>query len=87
MNETVMTEHQVWYYYLNRNMWAKGVEFEHLKNELRKQNIIILEQKARIKCEDGEYVVFIEKQFDDNALIVFPDNHKQIVKTCELRDY
>lgn len=87
MSKLVMTEDQVWNYYLNRNMWAKDVDFEHLKDELRKQGTTILEQRARYAAEDGEYIVFIESQIDDETVIVFPDSSRKTVKTSELKEY
>lgn len=87
MSKLVITEDQVWNYYLNSNMWAYDVDFEHLKDELRKQGTTILEQRARYTAEDGEYVVFIESQTDDETVIVFPDSNRKTVKTSELKEY
>lgn len=87
MSKLTMTEDQLWNYYLTRNMWAKGVDFEHLKDEFRKQGATILEQKARYVAEDGEYVVFVESQTNDESVIVFPDSSRKTVKTSLLKEY
>lgn len=87
MSKLIVTEEQVWNYYLNRNMWVMDIDFEYLKSELRKQGTTILEQRARYAAEDGEYIVFIESQTDDETVIVFPNGSRKTVKTSELKEY
>ena len=82
-----LTENEVWYYYTQRNMWAKGVEFDDLKAELRKKGVTILEKKARYTLEDGQYVVFIESENNATSVIVMPDGTRKIIDNNELEDY
>ena len=81
--QQTLTEDQVWDYYIRRNMWANDVDFGHLKAELRKKGVNIIEKRARY----GAYVVFVENERKDDCDIIMPDTSKLTVAKSELEEY
>lgn len=88
MSKMTLTEDNVWDYYIQRNLWPKDVDFEHLKDEFRKKGVVILEQKAWYTNGKNErYKVFIESEEHDKCVIVMPDNSRLTVAKSELEEY
>ena len=82
-----LTEDQLWDYFIQRNLWAKDVDFEHLKDEFRKKGVTIIDKRARYTMEDGQCIVFIESENKMTSVIVMPDGSRLTVKNDELEDY
>lgn len=85
---TCLTEDQLWDYYIQRNLWVKDVDFDHLKDEFRKRGVVILEDAAYYFNNKGErYKVFVKSRNSVSSEIMMPNGQTISVKNEELEKY